>query len=177
MIAQIVSVDTSVLPPSVLSFYDDNFYQIVQKIAGLDAAKLLEVQGIRGVYSFLNTTDVFDILSIPCAALKNIKKLVCLEADNQTYTVKPGCRSSIRYLYQLLHQKHEEHLKEITSKSKRHKQLQMQQNNGISINVSQDSVQDTSTTFNHQQNMTSSSKFLFYLYSTCTFVIENLHFN
>jgi hypothetical protein len=156
MSVQIVSVDTSVLPIDVLSLYDDSFYRIVEQIAGLGEAKLLEVQGIRGVYSFLNTPDVFEILSIPCAALKNIKKLVCLEADDKTYTVKPGCRSSIRYLYQLLHQKHEERLKEITSKSRRYKQPQSQQSSSTSMNLSQDPLQAASTIFNHQQCMTPS---------------------
>jgi hypothetical protein len=70
-----LSVDTSVLPTHVLSFYDDIFYRMVEKIVGLAEAKLLEIQGIRGVYSFLKTEDVFGILSIPCSALKDIKKI------------------------------------------------------------------------------------------------------
>lgn len=119
---QSISRDTSILPDDVLSFYDDKFYQIVDKIAGPAEAKLLEVQGIRGVYSLLNTEDVFDILSISCAALKGIRKQVCLEADDNTFTVKPGCRSNILFLSQLLRQKHEQHLKEVTVKSKRNKQ-------------------------------------------------------
>lgn len=170
MSAQIVSVDTSVLPVDVLSLYDDHFYGIVEKIAGSRVSKLLEIQGIRGVYLFLNTTDVFDILSISCVALTNIRKSICLEADDHPYTVKPGCCSSIRYLYQLLHQKHEEHLKKTAVKPRRNNQLHLQQNNGISINLSQDSLQDASTTLNGQQASASSSNFL--VYST-SFVIEN----
>ena len=108
---QILSVDTSVLPIDVLSFYDTSFYKMVEKIAGPPEAKLLEAQGIRGVYSFLNTEDVFDILSIQSSALNNIKKAICLEADDHTFTVKPGSRSNIRYLHQLLSQKHDEYLK------------------------------------------------------------------
>jgi hypothetical protein len=81
---QILFVDTSVLPTDVLSLYDNNFYQMVETIAGPAEAQLLEVQGIRGVYSFLNTEDVFDILSIKCSALNNIKKLICLEGENNT---------------------------------------------------------------------------------------------
>ena len=82
MSSQIIAVDISVLPPDVLSFYDQDFYKIVEAIAGVDIAKLLEFQGIRGVYSFLHTTDVFAILSISCAALLDIKKLVFFE-DNE----------------------------------------------------------------------------------------------
>jgi len=163
----VIVVDTSVLPTDALSFYDDNFYRLVEKIAGLAEAKLLEVQGIRGVYSFLNTEDVFDILSISCSALKEIRKSICLEADDKTYMVKPGCRSNIRYLYQLLHQKHEEHLKEIPSKSKRKKQSQSQQRNSTAMDLSQDPAQDTSILSSQQLTATSSKllyQLLFYFY-------------
>lgn len=102
------SVDTSILAFDVLSFYDDRFYQLVRTIAGGAEANLLEMQGIRSVYSFLNTEDVFEILSIQCAALNNVKKLVCLEKIDKTFTVKPGYRSSVRYLSQLLNRRHEE---------------------------------------------------------------------
>ncbi len=86
---QSLSLDTSILPIDVLSFYDDNIYQIVEKIAGPAEAKLLEAQGIRSIYSFLNTDGVFDILSISYAALKEIRKLFFFEADDETFTVKP----------------------------------------------------------------------------------------
>jgi hypothetical protein len=65
--------------------------------------------------------------------------------------VKPGCRSSIQYLYQLLFQKHEENLKEITQKSKRNKQSLSQQSSATNIYLSQDSLQDTSTLSDHHQ--------------------------
>ncbi|CAF2960733.1 unnamed protein product [Rotaria sp. Silwood2] len=146
-------LDTSVLPNDALSFYDDAFYQMVEKIAGLTEAKLLEVQGIRSVYSFLNTEDVFDILSIPCSVLKDIKTLVYLEADDNTLIVKPGFRSSIQYLYQLLHQKHEEHMEEIAPKAKRNKQKNTQKNIITSIDVHQDPLQTVSTLHTHQQSM------------------------
>jgi hypothetical protein len=117
-----LSVDTSVLPVGVLSFYDVQFYDLVERIAGVAEAALLEIQGIRSVYSFLNTDDVFEILSVPCAALNNVRKLVCLEKMDKTFTVTPGCRSSTRYLSQLLNRRHEEHMKDIGAQSKRNKQ-------------------------------------------------------
>ena len=55
MPSKILSFDTSVLPKDVLSLHDDNFYLVAQQIAGVAEAKLLEIQGIRSVYSFLNT--------------------------------------------------------------------------------------------------------------------------
>ncbi|CAF1306431.1 unnamed protein product [Adineta steineri] len=153
--------NTSILPTDALSFYDDNFYQLVEKIAGPGEAKLLEVQGIRSVYSFFNIENVFNILSFSCSAIQEMRKLICLEDDDKNYMVKPGCRTNVRYLYQLLHQKHEEHLKGITPKSKRNKQSQSHQSNSTVMNLSQDPSQDTSISSDHQQSSTTLSK-LFY---------------
>lgn len=150
---QPLSVDISVLPNDVLSFYDDTFYRMVAIIAGPTEAKLLEAQGIRSVYSFLNTEDVFDILSISCTALKDIKKSICLIADDDTFIVKPGCRSNIRYLYQLLHQKHEENLKKIKQKPRRNQQSQIptQQHDVANLDSSQDPSNASSPSLNDQQ--------------------------
>jgi hypothetical protein len=148
---QTISLDTSVLPADALSYYDDTFYQIVEEIAGLAEAKLLEVQGVRSVYSFLNIEDVFDILSISCSALNDIKKSVCFEAYDNSFIVKPGCRSNVRYMYHLLHQKHEEHLKHISIKSKRNKQPMSLLNTNIVIGNTQDPVQPASTLSSQQQ--------------------------
>ena len=52
------------------------------------------------------------------------KKSICLEANDQTLLVKPGCRSNIEYLHQHLCQKREEHLKQNFRKSKRMKTVQ-----------------------------------------------------
>jgi hypothetical protein len=140
MPSKMLSFDTSVLPKDVLSFYDDNFYLVAQQIAGAAEAKLLEIQGIRSVYSFLNTDDVFDILSISCSALSSIRKSICLEADDSTFMVKPGCRSSIRYLHQLLIQKHEENLKAVAKKPKRNKNINIDLSQESSLDVSLSSV-------------------------------------
>jgi len=153
---QTFSVDTSVLPTDVLSYCDDAFYQVVKAIAGPPEANLLEAQGIRSVYSFLNTEDVFDILTITCSALKNIKKSFCLESDDNTYIVKPGCRSNIKYLHQLLYQKHEEHSKQIIQKPKRNRTLQSQGNNLTDLNPSQDSVQAPPISSIHSQHLATS---------------------
>ncbi|CAF2994095.1 unnamed protein product [Rotaria sp. Silwood2] len=139
------ALDTSILPPGALSFYDDNFYNLVKNIAGTTEAKLLEIQGIRSVYSFLHTDDIFEILTIQCSALNDIKAIVCLEADDKTFIIKPGYRGNIRYLYQLLHQKHEEYLKEISSKPKRNKPSMSQQNANNFVDNSQHSIQSSST--------------------------------
>ena len=150
-----LSVDTSVLPVGVLSFYDDQFYQLVERIAGVAEATLLEIQGIRSVYSFLNTDDVFEILSIPCAALNNVRKLVCLEKIDKTFTMKPGCRSSIRYLSQLLNRRNEEHMKEMGSQSKRNKQRTARSTTTATDQPSQDSPELLSSSSVQQHNRSS----------------------
>ena len=134
-----LSVDTSVLPTGVLSIYDVQFYDLVERIAGVAVATLLEIQGIRSVYSFLNTDDVFEILSVPCATLNHVRKLVCLEKMDKTFTVMPGCRSGIRYLSQLLSRRHEEHMKEIGAQSNRNKQRPARSIPASIAHLSQDS--------------------------------------
>ncbi|CAF2695401.1 unnamed protein product [Rotaria sp. Silwood2] len=106
-------MDISVLPPDVLSLYDEPFYELVGKLAGPVEAKLLEVQGIRSAYSLLHTENVFDILKHECKALDEIKKDACLRLDDNRYVVKPECESNIRYFTQLLNLKNQEHLKTV----------------------------------------------------------------
>ena len=141
MPAHALTVNTSVLPLDVLSFYDEQFYHLVETIAGAPEASLLEVQGIRIVYSFLNTEDVFEILFVPCVASRNVRQLICLEKVDGTLTVKPGCRSSILYLSQLLRRKHEEQMKETGRHSQRNKQQQqIRSTTAVSDQISQDST-------------------------------------
>ncbi len=73
--------------------------------------------------------------------------------------MKPSCRGNILYLYQLLHQKHEEHAKEIALKSKKNKQTQSQRNNATSMYLSQDSLQVGLTSSSEQQNMSTIGQF------------------
>ena len=130
-------------------------------MAGPGEAKLLQAQGIRSVYSLLSAEDVFAILSIPCQALRNARSMVCLEADDKTLIVKPGCRSKIAYLCQLLRQKHEEHMKEIGSKSKRGKQSPSQPQSNLYPNdgVYQSSVQGVASPSSHNSHATTFGTF------------------
>ncbi|CAF4127240.1 unnamed protein product [Rotaria magnacalcarata] len=119
--------DTTILPTEVLSFYDDKFFNMVERVAGSAEAKLLVAQ-----------------------ALNDIKRLACLKADEDTYIVKPGCRASMQYLYQLLEQKHEEILKVNRVKFKQNKQSKspnISENNHDSV---QDSSKDDSILSSHQ---------------------------
>lgn len=160
MSIQLTSLDTSILPIDVLSFYDKHFYDLVAKIVGAGVAKLFEIQGIRSVYSFLNIVDVFAILELSCPALEDIRSSISLEAADHTFIVQPGFRSGVEYLRQLLKQKHEENLTEITKKSRRRKQ-NAQTNDNSSKNLSQDISQDAATVSNLQCNVTSTSELSF----------------
>ena len=91
MLLEWFSVDTSVFSTDVMSFHDDSFC----RLAGMSEVILLKVQGTRFVYSFLNTEDVFDILTIQCCALNNIRRVICLETADHTFIMKLGCRSII----------------------------------------------------------------------------------
>ena len=145
-------------PKDVLCLCDDVFYELVEKLAGSGEAKLLKLQGIRSVYSFWSTDDVFAILLIPCQALRDARSLVRLEADNQTFIVKRGSRSNITYLHQLVREKHEEHMKEINSKSKRNKESQSQPNSNLDNSLSQHSIQGTASPSSHPLNATTFSR-------------------
>lgn len=157
MPSSIIPVDISVLPIDVLSFRDKSFYELVAKIVDLDIAKLLEIQGIRSVYSFLHTDDVFDILSKSCPILKDVQSSICLETTEHTFLVKPGCRSGIQYLYRLLYHKHEDHLKAIT-KSRKRKQP-MPKDNSDSTTNQQNLSQNSSPPPNIQQSTSTRSTF------------------
>ncbi|CAF0970261.1 unnamed protein product [Adineta steineri] len=67
-----LNMDITVLPPDVLSLYDEPFYELVRKLAGSVEAKLLQVQGVRGAYSLIHIEDVFDILKYKCKELDEI---------------------------------------------------------------------------------------------------------
>jgi non-homologous end joining protein Ku len=80
-----------------------------------------------------------------------------LEADDKTFIIKPGYRGNIRYLSQLLHQKHGEHLKEMSNKPKRNKQSMSQQNANNLVDNIQHSIQSSSTSSSRQNHATPSS--------------------
>jgi hypothetical protein len=90
MAASSFSLTTSVLPEDVFPLYDDEFYKIVKQFVGRNEAKRLKIQSIRRVYSFLYLEDAFNIFSLPCRALDDIKKNMCLFIDDKTYMVKVG---------------------------------------------------------------------------------------
>ena len=129
---------------TVVHAWSSCFRDGTRRVAGPGEAELLRAQGIRSVYSFLSTDDVFAILSIPCQAWRGVRKSICLEADDQSFIVKPGARSNIRYLFQLLLQRHEEQLKHFHLSSKRIKSYS-QSNSIANTTASQDSTQLTIT--------------------------------
>ncbi|CAF0903536.1 unnamed protein product [Adineta steineri] len=71
-----LNIDITVLPPNVLSLYDEPFYELVCELADPVEAKLLQVQGVRSAYSLMNIDDVFDILKCQRKALDEIQKML-----------------------------------------------------------------------------------------------------
>ena len=101
-------VDTSVLPSDIFGYRDEEFYSIVDQLAGTEEAELLRIQSIRTVNSFLRITNIFDILTIDSKEINNVKRQICFLLDDNTYVIKPGIRGSIEYLRDLFLQKTKE---------------------------------------------------------------------
>ncbi|CAF4612287.1 unnamed protein product [Didymodactylos carnosus] len=107
-----VPVDTSILPEDVLSYSDDKFFDLVRMLAGNDEGELLEVQATHSVQSLLHSaTDPFDILELDCPALQPIKQKMLFHLNDGSVFVKPGNRSNMQYLIEVLKKKAEEQSK------------------------------------------------------------------
>jgi hypothetical protein len=108
MSSRALFVDTSVLPSDIFGYRDEEFYSIVDQLAGAEEAELLRIQSIRTVNSFLRITNIFDILTIDSKEINNVKRQICFLLNDNTYVIKPGIRGSIEYLRDLFLQKTKE---------------------------------------------------------------------
>ena len=94
-------VDTSILPSNIFGYRDEEFYSIVDQLAGAEEAELQRIQSIRTVNSFLQIADIFDVLTIDSEEINTVKRQICFPLNNNTYVIKPGIRGSIEYLRDL----------------------------------------------------------------------------
>jgi hypothetical protein len=101
-------VDTSILPSDIFGYRDEEFYFLVDQLAGAEEAELLRIQSIRTVNSFLRITDIFYVLSIDSGEINKVKRQICFLLNNNTYVIKPGIRGSIEYLRDLFLKKTKE---------------------------------------------------------------------
>ena len=90
-------MDTSILPSNIFGYRDEEFYSIVDQLAGAEETELLRIQSIRTVNSFLRIADIFDVLTIDSEEINIVKRQICFLLNNNTYVIKPGSRGSIEY--------------------------------------------------------------------------------
>jgi hypothetical protein len=102
--------DTTILPDNIFSLSNDEFFVVVQKLAGDSIVEMLKLQYINSTKSLLRTENVFNVFSIACndSHLLNIKKKVGFQLDDGTFVVKDGVKSNMNYLLKLLEEKQQE---------------------------------------------------------------------
>ncbi|CAF2718085.1 unnamed protein product [Rotaria sp. Silwood2] len=100
-----VLIDTSVLPPNVMSLRDDKFIDFVKEEAGRAAATLLEVQDINCAKSLLMTDNVFSIMDLQSNSLNDFKHKYGYMQDDGTFVIQPGIKGNVQYLIDLLKKK------------------------------------------------------------------------
>lgn len=104
--------DISVLPNDVFSLSHDEFYGMIQKLAGEQMVHILKVQLISSTQSLLRTTNVFEIFDINCPTLSKIRKESCFQLDDGSFVVKSGLKNNLDYLLSLLKSKQQQLLME-----------------------------------------------------------------
>ena len=102
------SLNTSRLPRDVLTYTNKRFFDFIQSVCGKDEADLLAIQSIRSVDSFLSVDDVYSIFSIDSEDLDAIQKRCGFRNRNGLCTVRPGIKSSLDYIHDLLKKKQKE---------------------------------------------------------------------
>jgi hypothetical protein len=98
-------INTSVLPPDILSLQNYDFFRVVEKLAGDIVAELLRIQAIRNVRTFMLVPDVLDVFKINAYELQQIKSRACFQLENNDYIVKIGIKISLEYLRELFEMK------------------------------------------------------------------------
>src|ERR1700722_15822356 len=106
--------DVERLPPDILSYVDDQFYDLAKAYLGQGRSDLLKIQEINSVPCFLMTDDVSEILhmDIDCDELMNIKKNLCFKLKDGSFMVKPGIDIGFKCFKEILLRKTESKIKE-----------------------------------------------------------------
>ncbi|CAF1092861.1 unnamed protein product [Didymodactylos carnosus] len=94
--------DVSLVPDNVFTLDGNDFYQLVQSLAGETVCEILRIQSINSTRSFLNTDDVLEIFKYDSPDLIGIKNKSCHKMTNGHYIIKAGIKSSLAYLTKLL---------------------------------------------------------------------------
>ena len=95
-------LDTSQLPPDILSYRNESFYYFIEEFCGKEEADLLSIQAIRSINSLIAIQDVYSIFSVDSEDLVQIQTRCGFRNRDGTFTVKPGIKSSIDHVIALL---------------------------------------------------------------------------
>ncbi|UJR16065.1 hypothetical protein I4U23_002978 [Adineta vaga] len=94
-------IDTSVLPTSILSLKDDDFYLIVKHLTGEPVVELIRIQAINHVRVFLRVPDILDVINIKSSQLNHVRNQTCFFLMDGSYRVKLGIKIPLEYLRDL----------------------------------------------------------------------------
>jgi hypothetical protein len=101
--------DTSILPSNILSLQGSDFFTVIENLTSDTIADLIRIQAIRNVRIFMLIPDILAVFKINSSELDYIKIKACFRLQNNTYLVKPGIETSLRYLRDLFATKIREH--------------------------------------------------------------------
>ena len=100
-----MNVDTTILPDDVLLYINKEFYDLVEKLTSPNEAKILEIQQINSIHSFLLIKDLLEFINYDNADVQEIRDKICFKLSNNTFVIKPGVKSNIQYLTNLFTKK------------------------------------------------------------------------
>ncbi len=83
------------LPNDIFSYVDDQFYSIIELIAGEALCNIIRIQLISSARKLLNTPDVFEFFQIESIEADALKAEYCFTLISGNYIVKPGIQTSL----------------------------------------------------------------------------------
>ena len=109
-------VSLAVLPKDVITLKDDQFYDLVEHLSSNDVSRILRIQCINSVNTFLLCKNILQSILLPTSAFDDLREDVCLRLDhnnNNTHVIHVGIIGQIEYLTELFRKKHFEEAKTI----------------------------------------------------------------
>ncbi|CAF1534009.1 unnamed protein product, partial [Adineta steineri] len=99
------TIDTSVLPNDIFTRVGDDFFSIVQLLAGDAVRDILQIQLINSATKLLNIENVFAFFQIESDETDIIKAESCFKSKTGEYIVKPGIQTNLSNFVKLLKHK------------------------------------------------------------------------
>jgi len=102
------------LPQDALTFKDDLFYTLVEKLTSSDVSRILKSQRINSINTFLLCKNILASILLPTSAFDTIRRDVCVKLDqnnNNYHVVQIGIVGQFEYLTELFRKKHVEQAK------------------------------------------------------------------